>query len=239
MIGRAPSLDADVFALPGWWDERHATYASLRAVNDLRLQILAGWTRGWFAGRDRIDIVDLGCGGGLMAVPLAHAGANVVAVDRCLPALREGHAFGRGAVQFVQGDVLAAPLPDACADLVLLSDVLEHLPVPAAAIAVAARLLRPGGRLFVNTINRTWRARLLAIWLGEGLGCIPRGTHRGDWFVRPHELQAIAASVGLGATEWCGERPDLLASLRTRVVAVRAGRSLAVGYCAGFCKAVA
>lgn len=226
--------DRDVFALPGWWDEGSRAYASLRAVNALRLQILGTWLEQWFGSPRALQVVDLGCGGGLMSVPLARAGAAVIAVDRCRPALREGRAHARGGVQFVQGDVCAAPLPDGCADLVLLSDVLEHLDEPARAVATAARLLRPGGHLFVNTINRTLRARVLAIWLAEGLGLIPRGTHRARQFVRPDELRAMARSVSLHATDWCGEQPALWTSLRQRVVHVRAGRSLAVGYCAAF-----
>jgi 2-polyprenyl-3-methyl-5-hydroxy-6-metoxy-1,4-benzoquinol methylase len=118
----------------------------------------------------------------------------------------------------------------------VLNDVLEHLQQPALALCTAARILRPGGRLFVNTINRTLRARVLAIWLGEGLGLIPRGTHVARRLIRPRELEHMARSAGMLPTDWCGERPDLLASLRRRVVAVRRGASLAVGYCAGFRK---
>jgi len=225
----------------GWWEGR--AYASLRAVNALRLQILDDWLSHWFAGAGPRRIVDLGCGGGLMALPLARRGAHVVAVDRSLPALREGvrqqHALrapARGGVQFVHGDLLAPPIDAGSADLVLLCDVLEHVDEPAQAICAAARLLRPGGRLFVNTINRTLRARVLAVWLGEGLGLIPRGTHSADRFVRPDELKTMAHAADLRATDWCGERPALLASLRRRTVAVRPHASLAVGYSAGFTK---
>ena len=228
-------------AADGWWEGR--AYASLRAVNTLRLHILDGWLSRWFAGAGPRRIVDLGCGGGLMALPLARRGAHVVAVDRSLPALRaavrQQHAQrppARGGVQFVHGDLLAPPVDAGSADLVLLCDVLEHLDEPAQALCVAARLLRPGGRLFVNTINRTLRARVLAVWLGEGLGLIPRGTHRADRFVRPDELKVMARAANLRATDWCGERPALLASLRQRAVAVRPDPNMAVGYSAGFTK---
>ncbi|MGE3174146.1 MAG: bifunctional 2-polyprenyl-6-hydroxyphenol methylase/3-demethylubiquinol 3-O-methyltransferase UbiG [Planctomycetota bacterium] len=234
----AAPRDSDVFSRPGWWDDGDRTYASLRAVNELRLEILGDWMRRWFGAEGPRRVVDLGCGGGLMALPLAQAGARVVAVDRNLDALRAGHdhqrALRRRGVEFVRGDLCAAPLPDGSADLVLLNDVVEHLEEPAAALHTAARLLRPGGRLFVNTINRTLRARVLAIWLGEGLGMIPRGTHRARLFVRPQELARKARAAGLVATDWSGERPLLLPSLRARAVRVGRGRSLAVGYCAGF-----
>ncbi|MGB3965084.1 MAG: methyltransferase domain-containing protein, partial [Planctomycetota bacterium] len=110
------------------------------------------------------------------------------------------------------------------------ADVLEHVGDPAAAIAEAARILRPGGHLFVNTIARTLRARLFAIALGEGLGFLPRGTHRHDRFVRPDELDRMAAASELVRQRRTGERPALLATLRRRAVVLARTRSLAVGY---------
>jgi 2-polyprenyl-6-hydroxyphenyl methylase/3-demethylubiquinone-9 3-methyltransferase len=222
------------FTARGWWDPADRTYASLRAVNEVRLQIL----RGWLAelGAAARVVADLGCGGGLMAVPLAQAGARVLGVDRSRPALAAAAAQRQRGAAFVAGDVAAAPLRAAGADLVLLCDVLEHVADPAAAVAEAARLLRPDGLLFVNTINRTLRARLLAVVLAEGLRLIPRGTHDPARFVRPAELAAMTRSAGLRAERWRGERPRLWASLRARAVRVRPGRSLAVGYCALFRK---
>lgn len=225
---------ADVFAAPGWWDG--PAYASLRAVNALRLHILREWWPQWFPAGGPRTIVDLGCGGGLMALPLAQPGRRVLAVDRCAAAVRQGAARRAAGVQFVVGSIEAAPIAAGSVDLVLLSDVLEHVDEPALAVCTAARLLRPGGRLFVNTINRSLRARVLAIWLGEGLGLIPRGTHRADRFVKPAELRAMARAADLRATHQCGERPRLWASLRARTVCVESGADLAVGYCMGFVK---
>jgi 2-polyprenyl-6-hydroxyphenyl methylase/3-demethylubiquinone-9 3-methyltransferase len=237
-------VTADPFALPGWWEGR--AYASLRAVNELRLQVLGDWQRAWFEGRGPRRVVDFGCGGGLMALPLAAGGARVLAVDRSLPALQQGAAqhsrqepggdaqLAPARVVFALADLLHPPVADRTADLALLCDVLEHVDEPERAVAAAARTLRAGGYLFVHTINRTLRARVLAIWLGEGLGLIPRGTHEARRFVRPRELERWAASAGLSACAWCGERPRLWASLRARAVAVTRGRSLAVGYCAAF-----
>jgi 2-polyprenyl-6-hydroxyphenyl methylase/3-demethylubiquinone-9 3-methyltransferase len=227
------SVAEPLFDRDGWWDPACREFASLRAVTEYRLQLL----RRWLPRLAGMSAVDLGCGGGLLAVPLAEAGANVVGVDVARTALRA--ARGRGAARLLplQADLHAVPLRPACADLVLLADVVEHVAAPAVAIAEAARLLRPGGHLFVNTINRTLRSRWFAIWLGEGLGFVPRGTHRWQMFVRPDELEAMARAAGLQRVQREGEAPRLWATLRSGAVALRSSRSLAVGYAALYQKA--
>lgn len=217
-----PQFDRD-----GWWDPGCRAFASLRAVTTFRLELLRRWLPAGFAGR---RIVDLGCGGGLLAAPLAAAGARVVGVDVARQALRDARRHAGAGMLPVVGDLLAPPVPAGVADLVLLADVLEHVDAQAAAMHAAARLLRPGGALFVNTIARTLRARLLAITLGEGLGLIPRGTHQWRRFVRPRELDAMAAAAGLVPVHRTGEAPRLLATLRRGAVVLRASRGLGVGY---------
>jgi 2-polyprenyl-6-hydroxyphenyl methylase/3-demethylubiquinone-9 3-methyltransferase len=234
MTSARPEAAPDVFAQPGWWDRESRAFASLRAVNELRLRLLHQWLGNWLHAAPR-TVLDLGCGGGLMAVPLAKAGAIVLGIDTSLPALREARAQGCRRAAFVRGDLGSLPVPPQSADLVLLCDVLEHVDDPAAVLQKAATLLRPGGRMFVNTINRTLRARLLAVTLAEGLGLIPRGTHDPRRFVRPQEVATAAVRAGLRVDRWFGERPALLASLRRGVVCVREGSSLAVGYGVGLC----
>lgn len=237
-LATTPNQD-DLFSQPGWWDEHNRAYASLRAVNELRLCYLQRWMRDWFGAGHPRTAIDLGCGGGLLSVPLAHTGTLVIGIDRCRTGLAEANARGERTARFLLADLSELPLQPGCADLVLLADVLEHVADPAAVIANASRLLRPGGALFVNTINRTLRARVLAVWLGEGLGLIPRGTHDPRRFLRPDEVAAFAAANGLRPTHVGGERPHLLASLRRRVAVVGEGRSTAVGYCMGFQKEAA
>ncbi|MBL9078709.1 MAG: 3-demethylubiquinone-9 3-O-methyltransferase [Planctomycetes bacterium] len=219
----------DLFDREGWWDPACRAFASLRAVTTFRLQLLQRWLPGDWRGR---VVVDLGCGGGLLAVPLARAGATVLGVDLARRALREGRACGAPGFLPLAGDLLRSPIGAGRADVVLLADVVEHVPEPALAVREAARLLRQGGRLFVNTIDRTARSRLLAITLAEGLGYVPRGTH--DWrrFVRPQELDAMANAAGLRRLARAGEAPRLWRTLRSRTVTLRESRWITAGYAA-------
>ncbi len=224
-----PAAPAALFDRDGWWDPTCWAFASLRAVSGFRLELLRRWLPGAWTGR---TVVDLGCGGGLLAVPLADAGARVVGVDTARRALRAGHARGSACFLPLAGDLLQCPLASATADVVLLADVLEHVSEPGRAVHEAGRLLRRGGHLFVNTIDRTWLARLLAITLGEGLGFVPRGTHLGHVFVRPQELDTMAAAVGLRRVARAGEAPLVWRTLCSGVVALRESRRITVGYAA-------
>ncbi len=223
------AIAADHFDRGGWWDEACAGFRSLRAVSEFRWQLLQRWLPEGVTGR---LVVDLGAGGGLLAVPLAAAGARVVALDLAGAALRECRMRGGERLHAVVADMTAPPLRDGAADLVLLADTLEHVADPAAAVGAAARLLKPGGLLFVNTISRTLRSRWLAITLAEGLGYVPRGTHRWRDFVRPEELERLATGHGLQREQRVGEVPRLLATLRSGAIRLRESRNLAVGYAA-------
>ncbi|MEO6595914.1 MAG: bifunctional 2-polyprenyl-6-hydroxyphenol methylase/3-demethylubiquinol 3-O-methyltransferase UbiG [Planctomycetota bacterium] len=234
-----PSIGAPLFDHDGWWDADCRAFASLRTVSAFRLALLQRWLPGNWRGR---TVVDLGCGGGLLAVPLAEAGARVLGVDlarRALAVARARRAADGQPLSFLPllADIVCAPIGAARADVVLLADVLEHVREPAAVVAAAARLVRIGGHLFVNTIHRTLRSRLFAITLGEGLGFIPRGTHEWRHFVRPDELDAMAAQVGLVRTLRTGEAPRLWRTLRAGHVELRESNSLAVGYAALYQKA--
>jgi 2-polyprenyl-6-hydroxyphenyl methylase/3-demethylubiquinone-9 3-methyltransferase len=219
----------------GWWRDDDRAFRSLRALSEFRLDWLLRQAPLALAGA---RVLDLGCGGGLLALPLAARGAHVVGVDLSYPSLRAAfdHADPGASALFVRADARRCPIADDSADLVLLADVVEHLPDWASAIAEAARVLRPGGVLYVNTINRTWRARILAITVAENVGLVPRGTHDGRLFVRPAELCAAAARTGLRCRTLAGEVPSVLATLRRRAITLRARKTLAVAYAALFVK---
>lgn len=222
-----------------WGDPRSRTFRSLRSVKRHHLSLL----RGLLADERVALAVDLGCGGGLLTAPLAALAGRAVGVDlsgASLAAARRAAAeTDAGACSFVRADVRRLPLVGESADLVVLSDVLEHVERPAEALREAARVLRPGGWLFANTLNATRRSRLLAVTLAEGLGLIPRGTHDPRLFIAPERLVADAAAAGLRLVRLEGECPRLLRTLFTWTIHVRSCADTAVGYNAVFEKGAA
>lgn len=211
-----------------WWVEGAGPFRSLQRVNRYRLAVVRRWFGGRIAGA---RVLDLGCGGGLLSVPLRDDGARLLGIDRSLPSLaaaRRQEAFAT----WVAGDAKSLPLADASVDLVLCSDVLEHVPGPARVLAEVARVLRPDGLAYVSTLNRTLRARLLAVTLAERIGLVPRGTHDPRLFLRPDELRAACADAGLRVERLAGEGTRLGATVRDWAIAPRPSRSLAVSYSA-------
>ncbi len=210
-----------------FWDS-HGEFAPLHLLNPLRTQFIAQRTA--LAGR---RVLDVGCGGGLLAEALARAGARVTAIDLA-PAMIEVarlHAAESAlAVDYrlIAAEELAAAEP-AAFDVVTCMEMLEHVPDPAAMTATLARLLRPGGALFVSTINRNLRSFLLAIVGAEYLlGLIPRGTHEYERLIRPAELARWARAAGLTLNALVGVELNPF----TRRVALT--RDVAVNYLAHF-----
>ena len=210
-----------------FWDS-HGEFAPLHLLNPLRTQFIAQRTT--LAGR---RVLDVGCGGGLLAEALARAGARVTAIDLA-PAMIEVarlHAAESAlAVDYrlIAAEELAAAEP-AAFDVVTCMEVLEHVPDPAAMTATLARLLRPGGALFVSTINRNLKSFLLAIVGAEYLlGLIPRGTHEYERLILPSELARWARAAGLTLKTLAGIELNPF----TRRVALT--RDVAVNYLAHF-----
>jgi 2-polyprenyl-6-hydroxyphenyl methylase/3-demethylubiquinone-9 3-methyltransferase len=221
-----------------WWDPRSPWFRSLHGTHEYRRELLRSWAGGRLRGA---TVVDLGCGGGLLAEPLAAGGARVVGVELGLASVAAARAHrpaagADGRLLYVRADAQRAPLSDACADLVVAADLLEHVPSWRSVVAEAARLLRPGGLLFVNTLARSWRARLLAVLVAEGIGLVPRGTHDPRLFIRPDELVDEAGARGLELVRLLGERPRIWRTLRTRAVHLAPARSTALSYSALFTK---
>jgi 2-polyprenyl-6-hydroxyphenyl methylase / 3-demethylubiquinone-9 3-methyltransferase len=166
-------------------------------------------------------LVDLACGGGLMAPYVARLGYRHIGVDLGLAGLRVARGHG---VTPVRGSVLAVPLADGCADVVLAGEVLEHVEDDDVVIAECARLLRPGGTLVIDTIARTRLADLIAVRIAERLpGGPPPGIHDPALFVDRDRLLAAADRAGLDL-RLVGLRPsvrDLVAWRRGRRDVVR------------------
>lgn len=190
-----------------WWDPDGQS-AMLHKLNPVRLAYI----------RDRIDqhwqadehgfrplegktALDVGCGAGLLAEPLARLGAKVTGVDAApeLIEVAKAHAAGAGlAIDYVMGGVEDLT---GTYDLVTAMEVIEHVADPRAFLAALAARLAPGGLLILSTPNRTAWSRLLTITLAEGLGQIPKGTHRYEDFITPEEMTAMLDEVGLSVED--------------------------------------
>ncbi len=193
-----------------FWDP-HGEFGALHALNPVRLGYVAA--RAPLAGR---EVLDVGCGGGILAEALARAGARVTGIDLAPAALAtaELHALESGVtVRYRQlsAEALAAEAP-AAYDVVTCMEMLEHVPDPASVVEALARLVRPGGAVFLSTLNRTPKAFLLAIVGAEYLArLLPRGTHEYARFIRPSELARAARAAGLVVEHLAGLGYDPLA----------------------------
>jgi len=160
-------------------------------------------------------VLDVGCGGGLLAESLASAGADVTAIDLA-PAMVDTarmHALDSGLTIDYRVDS-AESLVNAHAgkfDVVTCMEMLEHVPEPGATLAVLGRLARPGGDLFISTINRNFKSFALAIVGAEYLArLVPRGTHEYDRLLKPSEIARFARAAGLEVVDIAGLAYDPL-----------------------------
>ena len=194
-----------------WWDPKGSS-AMLHKLNPPRLRhIRATIDSHWgidpaalkpLAGRRAVDV---GCGAGLLAEPLARLGASVTAVDPAPEnvAVAKLHAEKQGlAIDYRTGGVEA--LRGESFDLVTSMEVIEHVADPAAFIVELAGLLAPGGIMILSTPNRTPLSRLAMVRLGEGLGLVPKGTHDWNKFLTPDELTAHLEAAGLAVIDRMG-----------------------------------
>ncbi len=183
-----------------WWDPKGSS-AMLHKLNPVRLGFIREAIDAHFAADERAlrplagkSALDVGCGAGLLAEPLARLGAHVTGIDAA-PELIEAartHAGQAGlAIRYVAGEVAAL---DGQFDLVTALEVIEHVADPAGFIASLADRLAPGGLLVMSTPAKTAWSRLLTITLAEGTGRIPRGTHDYDQFLSPEQLTALLAA---------------------------------------------
>lgn len=186
-----------------WWDP-DGSEAMLHKLNPVRLKYLRDMVDQHWAldehGRTPLEgksALDVGCGAGLLAEPLARLGANVTAIDASaeLIAVARGHAAAMG----LEIDYRASPVEqlDGSFDLVTSMEVIEHVAEPGAFLKALARRLAPGGLLVMSTPNQTAWSKLMMITVGEGFGRIPKGTHDFDKFISPERMKLLLADAGL------------------------------------------
>lgn len=186
-----------------WWDPE-GDFRPLHDLNGPRLAYIE--TRAELSQR---QVLDVGCGGGLLSEALARRGARVTgidAADKPLAVARLHAAESRLEIDYrkITAEVLAADQA-AGFDVVCCMEMLEHVPEPEQTIQACAALCRPGGQLFFSTINRTPLAWALTIVGAEYvLSLLPRGTHRYDRLIRPDELAAACRRAGLQVCDISG-----------------------------------
>ena len=180
-----------------WWD-LEGEFKPLHQMNPLRLE----WIQRHSAGLFGKQILDVGCGGGILSESMARQGAHVLGLDMGKEPLQVArlHALESGVeVTYRQGTVeaLAEELPGHF-DVVTCMEMLEHVPDPASVVRACARLAKPGGQLFFSTINRNAKSWLLMILGAEQLlQLVPKGTHDHAKFIQPAELSRHAEQAGL------------------------------------------
>ncbi|WP_395622622.1 bifunctional 2-polyprenyl-6-hydroxyphenol methylase/3-demethylubiquinol 3-O-methyltransferase UbiG [Sphingomonas daechungensis] len=186
-----------------WWDPKGAS-AMLHRLNPVRLAYIRDWIdQHWSLDEhsrrplDGKSALDVGCGAGLLAEPLARLGAKVTAIDpapELIGAARE-HAAGQG----LQIDYRVAAVEDlqGAFDLITSMEVIEHTSDPQQFLIDLAKRLAPNGLLMMSTPNATGWSKLITITLAEGFGAIPKGTHDFDKFIAPERMKQLMANAGL------------------------------------------
>ena len=180
-----------------WWDTQ-SEFAPLHAINPLRLD--------WINGLSPLTgkrVLDIGCGGGILADAMARKGAQVLGIDLATKSLKVAqlHALEAQTPQInyreISAEALAAEQP-ASFDVVTCMEMLEHVPDPQSIVAACAALVKPGGWVYFSTINRNAKAYMFAIVGAEYvLKMLPRGTHDFAKFITPSELLGFARKQSL------------------------------------------
>lgn len=187
-----------------WWDPE-SEFKPLHAINPLRL----GWIQEHSGMLNAKKVVDVGCGGGILAESMAVAGAQVTGIDLAEKSLKVAklHGLESGvAVDYkaISAEQFAEEQPSQF-DIVTCMEMLEHVPDPASIIQACAKLVKPGGWVFFSTLNRNPKSFLFAIIGAEYLlRLLPRGTHSYENFIKPSELASAARQARLNTLQLAG-----------------------------------
>lgn len=182
-----------------WWD-LEGEFKPLHDINPLRLDFISEHANGLFDKK----IVDVGCGGGILAESMALSGGNVTGIDMGEAPLQVAklHGLESGvnvSYQQIPAEDFAEQHKEQ-ADVVTCMEMLEHVPNPQSVVQACAQMVKPGGKVFFSTLNRNFKSYLMAILGAERvLQLVPAGTHEYNKFIKPSELLKFADNAGLTA----------------------------------------
>lgn len=216
---RSPSLDEEELRrferlASEWWDERGRLRA-LHAINPARLAFIVEEVKRWRGGQgtafrplDGLNVIDIGCGGGILSEPLTRLGAAVTGIDPVEESagVARAHAQGAGlSINYRTATAEDIAREGLTFDVVVASEVIEHVADLGSFLGTCRSLCKPGGLLILSTLNRTAKSYGLAIFAAERvLGLVPPGTH--DWkkFIKPEELEAALERAGFQRLSFSG-----------------------------------
>lgn len=188
-----------------WWD-LDGDFKPLHQINPLRRNYITQHAGNIFEK----NVIDVGCGGGILAESMARLGANVTGIDLGEEPLNVAklHALESG-VDNIHYEKIPAEKKAAAApshfDVVTCMEMLEHVPDPASIVAACAEMVKPGGYVFFSTLNKTIKSYLMAILAAEKLlKLVPEGTHHHDQFIKPSQLIGWAEDAGLKCIDATG-----------------------------------
>jgi 2-polyprenyl-6-hydroxyphenyl methylase/3-demethylubiquinone-9 3-methyltransferase len=224
MTENRTTVDADEIAhfsaiAAEWWAPK-GKFAPLHRLNPIRIGFIRDEAAKCF-GRDARDpkalsglrVLDIGCGGGLLSEPMARLGAEIVGADASATNIGVAQLHAREAglsIDYRATTAEALAESGETFDIVLAMEIVEHVADLKLFLSETARMIRPGGLIVLSTINRTPKARLLAIFAAENvLGWLPRGTHTYEKLVKPSELEAPLLDAGLTVSATSGVVYDL------------------------------
>ena len=191
-----------------WWDPE-GEFKPLHLINPLRLDFINQHSEGLFDKK----VVDIGCGGGILAESMARAGATVTGLDMAEASLEVAklHGLESGVkVDYVCSTAEAfAEANTGQFDVVTCMEMLEHVPDPASVVMACAKLVKPGGHVFFSTLNRNLKSYLMGIVGAEYiLKLVPKGTHDHSKFIKPSELMSMTDQAGLLPRDMTGLHMD-------------------------------
>ena len=191
-----------------WWD-LHGHFRPLHDLNPVRLQ--------WIAAQVPLDgknVLDIGCGGGILSESLAQANASVTGIDLAENALETAREHGKKsglAIRYlaVSAEEFAKQEPEQY-DVITCMELLEHVPDPGSIVNACSKLVKPGGHVFFATLNRNLKSLCYAIIGAEYImRLLPKGTHRFEKFITPAELSRFVRAADMTVTAITGVSCDL------------------------------